>query len=149
MALYYYTLLIIGTVYFTSITVPNRLNSHDWPQAQGQVIGTEVIKKKKNSQTGEMVTVSIGKINYQYEVEDKPYINHQLKWLDPNTDKLIHENLQYPVGTMLTVHYNPTKPNISVLQPSLSTRIISIGLFLLISITVMAFALYNNARKRK
>lgn len=145
-----YLLLIFGAIYFTSVIVPKKLNRNNWPQTQASVIETEVTKRKKSSKAGNVITVYSGKVKYAYTVANSNYNSEELIEPDHKTSELISQSLEkYTQGRQLTVYYNPDNPSISVLQPALSTKTIITGLFFLISIGVMAFALYDNARKRK
>ncbi len=146
-----YLSLVIGAIYFTFVTVPNALNSNHWPQVQGQVINGELIQRKRTTKNGNVISVFSAKIYFQYSVGNNEYSAYHVKWADHNSGDNIQKAMmeQYPANTKVTVFYNPKKPSAAVLQPGLSFAHIVTGLFLLISIALMAFVLYRNARNRR
>lgn len=146
-----YLLLILGAFYFTFSVVPKAINSNDWPQAQGQVTNSEVVQRSRTHRSGKRITVYSAKIQYQYNVNDNLFTNYQLKWADRNGPAQAQQdmNKHYPTGANITVFYNPEKPSESVLQKGLSLDYMLVGLFLLVSIAVMGYALFRNARNRR
>lgn len=148
-----YLALVLSALYFSFITLPNHLNSQHWPEVTGKVSHTEVIKRKKpkRSGTGKSIMTYAGKIHYQYTVAGEQYQHQQTMLVDHNTDTQIRQAIQhqYPDGATIKVYYNPEDASQSVLEPGLTTEHILIGVFLLGSIGLMAFAVYRNARNRR
>jgi len=145
-----YLALIAGALYFTFVTVPERLNSNDWPQVTGEVTKSEVTQRTRRHKNGKTIKVYSAKVHYQYTTDGKPYNNQSVMLADrqeANIQAAIEK--QYPVGKKFNVYYNPENPSDAVLEPGLTTDHIITGLFLLVSIFAMAFALYRNAARRK
>jgi len=145
-----YLLLIAAAFYFTFITIPQTINSNDWPQVQGEVTNSEIIKRVRTQKTGKRITVYSAKIQYQYIVNNNTFTNEQLKWADKAGSEEIEQAMhqQYPIGNKVTVFYQPDDPSKAVLHKGLSLDHILIGLFLLLSIAGMAFALFRKIRNR-
>ncbi len=146
-----YTLLILGSIYFTFVTVPNKLNSNDWPKVLGEVTSSEVIQRQRRNKTGDQITTYSAKISYQYSVGGNQYQQQETLFIDHHTDQHIQEAVQqhYAAGTKRNVYYNPNKPDIASLEPNLSDDLIAIAIFLFTSIGIMAYAMYRTARKRR
>ncbi len=142
--------LIMSALYFTFVSAPKALNTNDWPYVQGKVMQSELIARKRTTKNSDIVTVYSAKIHFIYALEGKTYTGLQTKWADRNPAKIrVLIKKEYPPGAEVTVFYNPQKPNEAVLQQGLSLVHILTGLFLLVSISAMAWALYRNARKRR
>lgn len=146
-----YLALVISAFYLTFVSMPKAINSNNWPQAQGQVTSTELVQRKHTFKTGKPITVYSEKIHYQYAVAGNTYTNHQLKFIDHTSSEKVEQamNSKYSTGANVTVFYNPKNPSESLLQKGLSLGHILTGIFLLVSIGAMAFALYRNARNRR
>lgn len=148
-----YLALVLSALYFSFITLPNHLNSQHWPEVIGEVSHSEVIKRKKlkRSGTGKSTTTYAANIYYQYTVAGEQYQHQQTMLVDHNTDALVRQAIQhqYPDGANIKVYYNPENASQSALAPGLTTEHILIGVFLLGSIGLMAFAVYRNARNRR
>ena len=145
-----YIILILSALYFTFVAAPKALNTNDWPYTQGKVTKTELIERKRSNKNSDIVTVYSATIQYQYTVDGKTYFAKQVRWADRNQNKI--ESLiakEYPDDAFVTVFYNPKKSEEAVLQEGLSLAHILIGLFLLVSICSMAWALYRNANRRR
>jgi len=146
-----YLLLILAAFYFAFIIIPKAINSNDWPQAQGEVTSSELVQRSRTHRSGKRITVHSAKINYQYPVGQQAFTSHQYKWADRNGSTQVEQDMrqQYPTGAKVTVFYNPNNPSESALQKGLSLAHILTGLFLLVSIFAMAYAMFKNARRRR
>ncbi len=145
-----YIILIVSALYFTFVAAPKALNANDWPYTQGKVAQSELIERKRSNKNSDIVTVYLAKIKYQYAVDGKTYSSVQIRWADRSKNKI--ESLigkEFPADALVTVFYNPKRPEEAVLQQGLSLAHMLIGLFLLVSICSMAWALYRNANKRR
>lgn len=146
-----YIALVAAATFFTFVTMPNSLNSNNWPQTVGAVTHSAVVQTNRHNKIGNRITVYSAKVDYQYAVNGSTYIGDQVMLAEHNTDTHIQKaiNTQYAAGAKLNVYYNPDSPEKAVLEPGLSAKNIIIALFLLISILAMGFALFRNARKRR
>jgi hypothetical protein len=146
-----YLALIIGAIYFTFFSAPKALNSNEWPRVQGEVTKSEIIERRRTTKTGDRITVYSAKIHFQYTVDGKQYTANQTKWADHHSSKKIEQtlNARYSTGSNVTVYFNPNNPGNAVLQKGLGMGHVLTGLFLLVSIAAMAWALYRNAKKRR
>lgn len=145
-----YIVLIVSALYFTFVAAPKALNTNEWPYTQGKVTQSELVERKRSNKNGDIINVYSAKIQYQYTVDGKTYSATQLRGADRNQNRI--ESLiakEYPTDAVTTVFYNPENPGEAVLQQGLSLAHILIGLFLLVSISSMAWALYRNASKRR
>lgn len=145
-----YLTLIVSALYFTFVAAPKALNANDWPYTQGKVAHIELIERKRSNKNSDIVTVYSAKLHYQYAVDGKTYSSIQVRWADRNKEKIssLIEKEHAP-GSKVTLYYNPKNPNQSALQQGLSSGHVLTGLFLLVSICAMAWALYRNANKRR
>lgn len=145
-----YLALIVSALYFTFVSAPKALNSNDWPYVQGKITHIELMERKRSNKNSDIISIYSARLKFQYAIADKTYTGVQIKWADRNRDKILALiEKEHPTGSSVTVYYNPQKPNEAVLQQGLSFGHILTGLFLLISICAMAFALYSNAKKRR
>jgi len=145
-----YLALIVSAIYLTFVEAPNALNSNQWPEVKGQVTEHKIIERKRTKKTGEQITVYSAKIDYQYIVNGQEYQSNQIRLADRHKKNITQMlNTTYAIGSPVTVYYNPQNPSNAVLQKGLTTGHILTGLFLLMSIGAMAFALYQNASNRK
>ncbi len=146
-----YFALILGALYFSFVAAPKAINSNDWPQVQGKVSHSDIIKNQRRNKTGVRITVYSANIHFQYVVDGMPYTANEVKFAQHNRSSEIEQaiNTQYAAGSNVTVFYNPTNPSEAVLQKGLGVKYILTGCFLLGGIGVMAWALYRNAKKRR
>lgn len=146
-----YLALVLSAFYFSFVTMPKAVNSNDWPQAQGEVVSSELVQRSRTHRSGKRITVHSAKVNYVYHVDGKPFASHQLKWADRHGSSQVEADMlsQYPAGASVTVFYNPDNPAEAVLQKGISLDHILIGVFLLGSIGVMGWAMFRNARRRR
>ena len=145
-----YIFLIVCALYFTFVAAPKALNPNDWPYTQGKVTQSELIERKRSNKNSDIISVYSAKIQYQYTVGGKTYSGTQIRWAHPNQktiETLIKK--EHPAEADVTVFYNPQKAKESFLQQGLSLAHVLTGLFLLVSICSMAWALYRNASKRR
>ena len=135
---------------FTFVAAPRALNANDWPYTQGKVTQSELIERKRSNRNSDIITVYSAKLHYQYTVDGKTYSNMQVRWADRSKNKI--QSLisrEYPTDAVVTIFYNPQNPEQAVLEQELGLTHMLIGLFLLISICLMAWALYRNANRRR
>jgi len=135
-----YLALIAGALYFTFVTVPERLNSNDWPQVTGEVTKSEVTQRTRRHKNGKTIKVYSAKVHYQYTTDGKPYNNQSVMLADrqeANIQAAIEK--QYPVGKKFNVYYNPEKPAESTLRTGLKEDMIYVTLLLIACFVVMTY----------
>ena len=111
--------------------------STTWPTTTGEVVYSGV---KKQEGSGESDSISYGPaVSFDYEVRGQTYRSHQISssGFISNADQSRAERKanEYPVGSQVTVYYDPDDPEFGVLEPG-DTRgpamMIGFGLLLLI-----------------
>lgn len=145
-----YIFLIVSALYFTFVAAPKALNANDWPYTQGKVTQSELIERKRLSKNSDIISVYSAKLYYQYIVDGKAYSSMEVRWADRNKNKI--ESLisrEYPTDADVTVFFNPQNPEQAILQQEIGLTHMLIGMFLLVSICLMAWALYRNANRRR
>lgn len=94
--------------------------SEDWPTVQGSVIHSKVASSHDSKGTKYSVDVQ-----YAYRLDGKEYTSNKIEAMlgrsasSDSSDAYGTVN-QYPVGKNVTVHYNPDKPWIAVLQAGIA-----------------------------
>ena len=102
--------------------------SERWPAVSGTVLSSTVESKfsqdqRSNSRTSQSTTYH-PKVTYEYRVDGQKHSSDQLglsAWGSSNTDHALSVVAKYPVGSSVTVHYNPEHPAKSVLEPGVAT----------------------------
>ena len=91
--------------------------STHWPRTMGTIATSEVEQYRDSKQT----LMYRPSVSYRYSVSGKEHVSYRLSfggemgtnWPEP-AEKTV---ALYPVGTTVTVHYDPGKPSESVLKP--------------------------------
>ena len=95
-----------------------------WPVASGTVVSTEIKQHKSTQKTGRSgyrtTTTYEPVVNYSYTVGGQPYSGKRLNYGGFQGAELAAQNKigQYPQGSTVQVHYDPGKPQNSVLEVS-------------------------------
>ncbi len=103
--------------------LPEALASRSWPNVEGEITTSEEEK------IGSNYNVSIKpRIKYSYTVNGEIYESERIKvgtQSISSTDRgWVERTLErYPLGKKLTVYYNPTFPEKTVLEPGFNIRI--------------------------
>ncbi len=159
---------IIGTVLCLGFTVPgivltgigyNQLQherrSLAWPTTSGVITASEILENKqyRNSNTRSDVVIYFEpSIRYRYTVSGRSYLSNQVSFggfnsTDPKEATAIVN--RYEKGRSVTVYYNPTRPEESVLETGttpltyipLGLGIIFLGIgILMLGLTVFVFS---------
>ncbi len=104
--------LIVGSIGFYKA-----VDSKNWPVVQGTVISSNVIRPSGKS------TKYVAEVTYTYTVNQKEFTGKKLKataargtseWAKAKVE-------EYPVNAFVTVHYNPDKPELAVIEPGLQS----------------------------
>ena len=78
-------------------------------------------------------------LEYEYSIGGRNYTGTRIAMILPRSDfrfkKRIYE--QYPVGTLVSVFYDPRDPENSVLEPGVQERVITFWDFVKISVGLL------------
>jgi len=95
--------------------------SETWPTVQGGVIYSKVV----TSHNSKGRTLYRPDIQYAYRVDGKEYKSNKIKAAgttsSSDSSRAYESVSQYPAGRSVTVHYNPVKPWVSVLQSGIAS----------------------------
>lgn len=99
------------------------LASKDWPTAEGTITQSELEKRRKkggaaSNQRRNRFTYT-PRVTYEFIVEGQTYTGTRLSFSDyatSNEDQMQQVLAPYPVGTQITVYYDPDKPTECSLQ---------------------------------
>ena len=99
------------------------LRSRSWPSTHG-VVRTVRVLKKLNSEGEE---VSRSEIEYSYSVHSHSYVGRRVRFGIPSRVSWspVSSSQQFRPGAGVTVHYSPSRPSLSTLQPGLSPFVLS------------------------
>ena len=134
-----FILIGIGVSIFGGILLWKALSSQAWPSVKGRIISAFLEKEKIRGRV-----ISRERIQYVYLVKGKRIVGERVTL----TPRLVTLRLpvrqvikKYPKGALVTVYYNPSRPEESVLEPGFNPYIILIaaaGPFILL-IAMMLF----------
>jgi hypothetical protein len=116
----------VGLVMWGQNVVAKSKASVDWPTVQGKVRSAEVLRETKrdtSSSTRRESTTYRPDIVYDYEVNGTPYSGNRVGVLhvgSSNPRKAEDVVARYPVGSEVTVFYDPSDPQTAVLEPGVS-----------------------------
>ena len=117
--------VFVGAGYFVSHLAMNAYHmgqaSETWPTVQGGVIYSKVVTSHDSK--GRMQYRP--DIQYAYRVDGKEYKSNKIEAAGTSSSSdssSAYESVsQYPAGRSVTVHYNPVKPWVSVLQSGIAS----------------------------
>jgi hypothetical protein len=148
--------LFLGYVGWTLLKTEKFLGT--WPTTQGKVISIEIKKIPKNvsvNKRGQTIVVWAVIIDYTYSIRGTTYhgtiISNSAEYEDTSvytqpTKALTQYLTKYPTESEVTVYYNPSKPEKSILEidDTGSVYFLAIALVALISsIGLIVFSLYK------
>lgn len=113
------------------------LDSIKWNQTDGRILSSSVEKLGNTKDTSGYTR----KISYTYDVNNNTFISKRVFYGD-SLYRMTSLNLKdtmkkYPKDKEIKVHYNPNKPNHSVLEPGVNSKIYLLLLVPVICITVL------------
>jgi hypothetical protein len=95
--------------------------ARSWPTASGTVLKARIESRRNHDSDGSFNATYRPMIEYQYQVGPDSftantfsYGNWRASWRRGAADQAIHD---YPVGSVVAVHYNPRKPAEAILEP--------------------------------
>ncbi len=94
--------------------------SADWPTTQGVIVSSEVERVRRNDPDRGWTTTFHARISYGYSVGGEPYTGDRVGIGDygSNTNHRARSVVRrYPVGSHVTVYYDPDRPRIALLEP--------------------------------
>jgi len=131
-------LIGIGVTVLGVILLWKALSSQAWPSVKGRIISASLEKEKVGRRE-----IFREQIQYVYHVEGKKFVGDRVS-LTPRLATLGLPTRQmtnkYPKGALVTVYYNPSRPEESVLEPGFNANIILIataGPFILLIVTIL------------
>jgi len=115
-------LVLLGIVYvILALTGRGEQGWGKWPTVTGQVLESGAFRKVRHLPGGTVVTYT-PVVRYAYEVRGRMYTSKKRNFLPPyrstynDPQKAQEITERYPVGSTVTVHYNPHGPAQAVLE---------------------------------
>ncbi len=134
------TWLIVGSIGFYKAVA-----SKNWPVVKGTVISSNVIRPSGKS------TKYVAEITYSYIIGNKEYTSKKLKataargtseWAKAKVE-------EYPANAFVSVHYNPQKPELGIIEPGLQSDNLWMTLAPLIAMLLISIAMRKQIKDRK
>lgn len=94
--------------------------STEWPTTQGEILSSEVERVRRDDHDRGPSTTFHARIRYGYSVGGEPYTGDRVGIGDYGTNTNHHARSvvrRYPVGSHVTVYYDPDRPRIALLEP--------------------------------
>jgi hypothetical protein len=92
-----------------------------WPTTKGEVVWSDIVVETGRDDTGRTATRYGAAIRYRYVLGGQRFESTRITWRDgqKTTRSAAQRKLltRYPVGRAVTVHYDPRRPAMAVLQP--------------------------------
>ena len=140
-------LAVVGLGFILSAIVSNQRMkaAESWPTIPGTVLDTDIqVHVSRNSGMTTRTYEPI--IHYQYTLMGKPYDSKKVSFgsLHMKDDQAQEILNRYPAGSTVTVHYDPGKPEKSVLEVTArggKTLMISGGFFIVMGIILFVLQL--------
>lgn len=109
---------LVGAIW-SGIVVYKGVSSSSWPVVMG-VIKSSELQESTSKEHGRSKTTYITKLQYEYSIGGKRYTSDRFCFGDYGSSdgkraRIIRS--RYPAGASAQVHYNPSRPEESVLQP--------------------------------
>ena len=129
-------IFIIGGIiaaYFGINTIKIAIASESWPTVEGKVTRSEitsVIREVERDGISVKETHYIPHVSYHYTVNGLAHISDKVSFVEASYDETCSSCANairnvYPKDTIVKVHYNPEKPDESVLEAGLQMRTFS------------------------
>jgi hypothetical protein len=140
-------LALVGLGFILSAIISNQRTktAESWPTIPGTVLHSEVMvhvtrNKGVTTRTYEPI------VHYQYNLMGKPYESKKVSFgsLHMKDDQAEEIVSRYPAGSSVTVHYDPNKPEKSVLEVTArggKTLMVSGGIFIVMGIVLFILQL--------
>jgi len=132
-----YIILWLLALYFSFFTLTKAFKTNHWLETTAKVFENKLIAAKRQNRTHKQIVVYSAKVRYEYQVDNATHvgITQKVAKRADNGEK-IHKALldQYPIGSDLTVYYDPKNPDQSVLQKGVTGLHLFLGALLIIAI---------------
>jgi len=124
--------IMIAGIFLSDI--PRMIASQNWPVVEGTVISRRLVGQKFKEYDGDYYTNIDGYIRYEYSVGGIVYYSTAVNSINtPSYPYIIA--LQYPVGKVVKVYFNPKNPTEAVLEPGFVFSAKGFGFFLFVIFT--------------
>jgi hypothetical protein len=120
--------LIVGTIVVLVMGAAwlNSRNAHEWPTAEARVIRSEIEVSKTQVPLGRSRRTHVGffalRLEYEYEVDGERYTGDQVSLAaNPcgyDRGEIERWTHKYSLGSTIDVHYKPSYPASSVVEPT-------------------------------
>lgn len=134
--------LVGGVVVFAWLSGQKRLSeeSLDWPMVTGTVLESKVHRYTSSGNSENSSVQHVPRIVYEFELGGTRYESHQRSIMGENYESAEAQRIvdAYPVGSAITVYFQPGNPEESVLQRGGSEEQWRIGTGVLIGFLVFS-----------
>ncbi len=117
----YLNLIIGGMIFIVVILIsdiPKMIVSQGWPSVRGTILYQRFIGNKFKEYDGDYYTNIEVNIRYEYSVNDISYTSLTINSIDTPLNRYPSSYaIRYPVGSKVTVYYDPQNPSDAVLEP--------------------------------
>jgi len=110
----------VGMLVIGVIGLRQAAASRDWPTTQGVIVSSAVERVRRNDPDRGFTTTFHARISFNYSVGGEPYTGDRVGFGDYGSNTNHHARSvvrQYPVGSQVTVYYDPNRPQSSLLEP--------------------------------
>ena len=97
----------------------NAKASADWPVAQGSVVSSQVVRRRSSGRDGVSVTYK-AEVLYEYTVDGGKLLSNRVsfgQYSSSNPGRARRIANRYPKGKKAQVYYDPSDPEVAVLEP--------------------------------
>ena len=132
-----FLLVGIGLLYFNVPKARQAYATKGWPTTSGTVEKSSVksesaqsIKDAGDRSPTVLETYYKAAISYRYNVEGKEHTSDRLvrhEMSSRSSGGAVAATQRYPVGATVTVHYDPSSPDIAVLETNIGTMILALN----------------------
>jgi hypothetical protein len=133
---------VLPSIYFILVSIPRCICTSFYPTVEGTIMsGVVGGSKLNNMEVGsdrDRGYVFTTLIKYTYFVNGKTYSSTKIKWhrVDSSNYNAHSKTVKrYPIGKKVKVFYNPTKPQLAVLEPGVSLESFFWVLFCVVSVS--------------
>jgi len=110
----------VGMLVIGVIGLRQAAASRDWPTTQGVILSSAVERVRRNDPDRGFTTTFHARISFSYSVGGEPYTGDRVGVGDYGRNTNHHARSvvrKYPVGSQVTVYYDPNRPQSSLLEP--------------------------------
>jgi len=137
---YVFALICIGIAAYAGRTLLNATRSRSWPSVEGVVTRSSIVKRGGQRSTSGFSPFL--ELSYRYEVEGRQLEGSRVDFGDLGKEKRPQElERRYPVGTRVTVFYDPAAHGMSTLTRGVPRELFGLlaigGLFALLSVSLV------------